>query len=242
MRKISLALAFLVLLCLVLALPGCATRTVQQKVVDEYGLTVKLRSHAKLFGETSPRGFDQPSVISAARLALILGAIEIDERESKDSTTRERRPAVPTRVLKQVARGLSLALAEASPDQEVVVLAVRKQAQHGIFNRKFLTSFVSYLKQDQIYFFFSRVDWPLDSKRAGDRLPEPHANEEVMPINTVGNATFKKVGSQGVRVDWQSPRFDPPAPAATSAASTAPPPDPTTAPPPATAPAAPPNQ
>jgi hypothetical protein len=222
MRKISLALACLALAFLVLALPGCVTRSVQEKVVDEYGLTIKLRSQAKLFGETSPRGFEQPSVISAPRLALILGAIEIDERERKDSSTRERRPAVPAKVLKRVARGLSLALAEASPDQEVVVLALRKQAQHGIFNRKFLTSFVSYLKQGQIYFFFSRVDWPLDSKRAGDRLPEPHPNEEVMPINTVGNATFKKVGSQGVRVDWRNPKFAPPATATAPTAATAP--------------------
>jgi hypothetical protein len=221
MRKSSLSLglslALLVGMALVFSLPGCATRTVQEKVVDEYGLTVKLRSQAKLFGETSPRGFDQPTVIPAARLELILRGLEIDERESKDSGTRERRPAVPTKIVKRVARGLSAALAQASPDQEVVVLAIRKQSQHGIFNRKFLTSFVSYLKKDNIYFFFSRVDWPLNPKRAGDRLPEPQPGEEVMPISTVGNATYQKVGSQGARVDWRDPQFAPPAaPAARS--------------------------
>ena len=155
------------LVLIALTLPGCVTRTVQQTVVDDYGITIKLRSQAKPFGEATPRGFEQPAVIPAPRLALILGGIEIDqsENESNQDSARERRPAIPSKLLKKVSRGLSKALSEASPDQEVVVLAVRKQRQHGLFHRKFLTSFVSYLKQDQIYFFLSRVEWPMDNKR-----------------------------------------------------------------------------
>ena len=212
MRKFSLLLAPIAMILTALALPGCVTRAVQQEVVNEYGLTIKLRSQAKPFGDPTPRGFEQPAVIPAPRLALILGGIEIDRRESdKDSakdSARERRPAVPSRLLKQISEGLSQALAEASPDQEIVVLALRKQAQHGLFHRKFLTSFVSYLKQGQIYFFFSRVEWPVDKNRAGDRLPEPQPNDRAMPIDTVGNDTYTKVGAQGVRVDWRSPTFD----------------------------------
>ena len=192
-----------------LALPGCATRSVQQTVVDGYGLTIKLRSQAKPFGETTARGFEQPSVILPARLALILGGIEIDVRADADSPTRERRPAVPARILKPVSEGLAKAFTEASPDQEVVVLALRKQLQHGVFHRKFLTSFVTYLKDGEIHVFFSRVDWPVDAKRAGDRLPEPRPNDRVMPITSVGNATYKKVGAQGVRTIWRSPAFGP---------------------------------
>ncbi len=190
-----------------LVLAGCATQTHQRKVVDEYGLTIKLRSQSKLFGETTPRGFEQPTVIAAPRLALILGGIEIDRREDEDSAIRERRPAVPAKILRQVSEGLSQALGAASPNQEIVVLAIRKKQQHGVFNRKFLTSFTCYLKGGQIYFFFSRLDWPLNAKRAGDRLPEPHPNDGVMAISTVGNATYQKAGNQGVRVDWRSPNF-----------------------------------
>jgi hypothetical protein len=209
MVQILLSLVFLSL-----ALPGCATRTVQQKVVDEYGLTIKLRSQARLFGAPTPRGFEQPTVIDPSRLALILGGIEIDQRASKDSVARERRPALPAKILKHVSEGLSRAFAEASPDQEVVVLALRKQLQHGVFHRKFLTSFASYLRDGEIYVFLSRVDWPLDPKRAGDRLPEPYPNDRVMPITTVGNALYKKVGAQGVRTDWRSPQFGLPSRAA----------------------------
>jgi len=186
---------------------GCATRTVQQNVVEEYGLTIKLRSQADWMGPPKARGFNQPAQIAAPRLAKILGGIEVDDRESEKSSVRERRPAVPAKILLKVSEGLEQAFAKASPDQEIVVLAVRKQMQHGVFNRKFLTSFTSYIKGDQIYFFFSRVDWPLNAKRAGDRLPEPHPNDEVMPISTVGNTTYEKAGSQGVRVHWRSPEF-----------------------------------
>ena len=48
----------------------------------------------------------------------------------------------------------------------------------------------------------------MDKKRAGDRLPEPQPNDQAMPIDTVGNDTYTKVGAQGVRVDWRSPTFD----------------------------------
>ena len=208
MRKFSLLLALIATSLATLTLPGCVTRSVQQEVVNEYGLTIKLRSQAKPFADPTPRGFEQPAVIPATRLALILGGIEIDRRESDEDSARERRPAVPSKLLKQISEGLSQALAEASPDQEIVVLALRKQAQHGLFHRKFLTSFVSYLKQGQIYFFFSRVEWPVDKKRAGDRLPEPQPNDRAMPIDTVGNDTYTRVGAQGVRVDWRSPTFD----------------------------------
>jgi hypothetical protein len=190
-----------------LGLMGCATTTVQKTVVDQYGLTIKLRSQAKPFGETTPRGFEQPTVIPAPRLALILGGVEIDKRADEDSVIFERRPAVPSKILGRVSEGLSQAFAEASPDQEIVVLALRKEHQHGIFHRKFLTSFVSYLKDGQLYLFFSRVEWPVDKKRAGDRLPEPSAGDRVMNITTVGNAVYQKAGAQGVRVDWRRPEF-----------------------------------
>ena len=133
-------------------------------------------------------------------------------REDADSPTRERRPAVPARILKPISEGLAKAFTEASADQEVVVLALRKQLQHGVFHRKFLTSFVTYLRDGEIHVFFSRVNWPVDAKRAGDRLPEPRPNDRVMPITSVGNATYKKVGAQGVRATWRSPAFGPVAP------------------------------
>ena len=58
------------------ALLGCATTSVQETVVDRNDLAIKLRSQAKPFGETTPRGFEQPVVIPASRLALILGGVE----------------------------------------------------------------------------------------------------------------------------------------------------------------------
>lgn len=190
-----------------LGLLGCATSTVQKTVVDQYGLTIKLRSQAKPFGDATPRGFEQPAVIPAPQLALILGGVEIDQRPDANSPVFERRPAIPSKILGKVSEGLAQAFAEASPDQEIVVLALRKELQHGVFHRKFLTSFVTYLKNDQLYLFFSRVEWPVDKKRANDRLPEPSPNDRVMNITTVGNAVYEKAGAQGIRVDWRRPEF-----------------------------------
>ena len=78
-----------------LGLLGCATNTVQKTVVDQYGLTIKLRSQAKPFGDATPRGFEQPAVIPAPQLALILGGVEIDQRPWPAAATRSRTSGRP---------------------------------------------------------------------------------------------------------------------------------------------------
>jgi hypothetical protein len=202
MRALTLALTALLLL------PACATRTVNDTVVDEYGLEIRLRSQRPWLGGTPvPRGFAHPARISPARLETILGGIQIDMRESEDSAIRERRYAIPRKILPDVADGLSHAFAEAGPDQEIVVMALQKRMQKGIFNRKYLTSFVTWIEGDDLVVQLSRLDWKTDQHRVGDRLPVPEVGEYVMPFTTVPNELYAVAGRQGVRVAWQSPVF-----------------------------------
>ncbi len=200
----ALALTLLV----ALALPACATRSVNQTVVNTYDLEVMLRSEKPAFGfKTLPRGYAQPVEISAARLQAILGGIQIDLRPSEKSAIRERRYAIPRKILSNVAEGLSTGLAEAGPDQQIVVLALRKQMQKGFFNRKYLTSFVAWVEGDQLVVQLSRIDWKTDQHRIGDKLPTPRVGEFVMPFTTVGNELYATAGRQGVEVDWRNREF-----------------------------------
>jgi len=193
---------------------GCATRTATDTVVDVYGLEVVLRSEKPMFGgKPVERDFDHPISISPARAETILGGIQVDMRESEDSLLRERRYAIPRKVLPQVAAGLSEALAQAGPDQEVVVRALRKQVQKGIFSRKYLTSFVAYAQDGLLYVHLSRIDWKTDEHRdAGnlrthDGMPWPNVGEYVMPFSTVESPLYALAGRQGVRIDWKSAVF-----------------------------------
>lgn len=202
MRALTLALLALLLL------PACATRTVNDTVVDEYGLEIRLRSQRPWFGATPvPRGFDHPARLSPARLETILGGIQIDMRESEDSAIRERGYAIPRKILPDVADGLSRAFAAAGPDQEIVVMALQKRMQKGIFNRKYLTSFVTWIEGEDLVVQLSRLDWKTDQHRVGDRLPVPEVGEYVMPFETVPSELYAVAGRQGVRVAWQSPAF-----------------------------------
>jgi hypothetical protein len=102
---------------------------------------------------------------------------------------------------------MAAALETAGPNQEVVVMALRKQMQKGIFNRKYLTSFIAYMKDDRLYLLFSRVDWKVDDKSARKKLPNPIRGEEVMAFRTVANENYRYAGRQGVEVLWQSAVF-----------------------------------
>lgn len=201
-------------LCLLLLtlvwLPACATRSSNHTVVENHVVQVDLRSQKPLFGfKTLPRGFDQPITISPARMEAVLAGIQIDIRPSDDSAIRERRYAIPRKILPKVAVAMSEAFAEASPDQELVVLALRKQMQKGLFNRKYLTSLIAYVEGGELYVHLSRVDWKTEEHRRGNKLPVPQIDEVVMPFATVPTELYATVGQQAVKVDWQSPAFGP---------------------------------
>ena len=192
-----------------LGLTGCITHSVTENVVDHYDLDIKLRGQKQWFGDYEPLGYDQPVTITAQRLANILGGIEVDIRKSKNSSVRERRNAISAKMLLSITKSLPQAFAKASPNQQVIVMALRKQMQKGVFNRKFLTSFTTYVQGDDLYVFFSRIEWQIDESSKNAKIPQPWPGEVVMPFDTVQTDGYELVGTQGVRVNWRSAQFGP---------------------------------
>ena len=203
-------LMVLLLAASLLSLPGCATRTVTESVVAYYDLDIKLRGQKEWLGGYEPLGYSQPVEITSERLASILGGIEVDVRKKKTSSVRERRSALSAKMLLNITEVLPKAFAEASGNQQVIVMAQRKQMQKGVFNRKFLTSFTTYVKGDDLYVIFSRIEWPIDETKKTTVIPQPWPGEVVMPFETVGTDIYELVGTQGVRVKWKNTNFGPP--------------------------------
>ena len=168
-----------------LGLTGCVTHSVTESVVDHYDLDIKLRGQKQWFGDYKPLGYSQPVTLSSERLANILSGIEVDIRKSKNSSVRERRNAISAKMLLSITKSLPKAFAEASPNQQIIVMALRKQMQKGVFNRKFLTSFTTYVKGDDLYVFFSRIEWQIDESSKNSKIPQPWPGEVVMPFDTV---------------------------------------------------------
>jgi len=210
-----------------LGLTGCITQSVTEKVVDHYDLDIKLRGQKKLFGSYEPLGYNQPVTISAQRLADILGGVQIDIRKSESSTIRERRGALSAKMLLSISKALPEAFAKASPNQQIIVMALRKQMQKGIFNRKYLTSFTTYVQGDDLYIFFSRIEWQIDESKKNVKIPQPWPGKKVMPFEAVATPGYELVGTQGVRVKWKRSQFGPSISDSNSAPPTKPAPTPT---------------
>jgi hypothetical protein len=191
------------LIAIAVALPGCITRTVREGVVEENDLEIVLRSERK-GGKEIERHFQQPATISAQRLSNILGALTIEDREGKVS---QQRAAIAYELLAPVSEGLSQAFAEADANQEIAVKAVRKEHRLGIFHRKYLTSFVTFLRDDYLYVFLSRIDWEIPKRREDDHLPEPRIGDRVMDFRTVPGGAILQNSSRSVLVRWQDPVF-----------------------------------
>jgi len=196
--------ALLLSLIASLVATGCITRSVTEPVFEQDLTQVVLRSQRK-GGETLPKGFQQPLSISAARMAHILSRIDI--RTGSDDG--ERGPAIPLEMLYVIADGMSKAFAKANPDQEVVVMAVRRGKHWGIFDRRYLTSLVAFARDDLIYIYVSRSDWEIPDTMKTE-LPQPSVDEQPMKFRLVVDKGMTLVGQQGVAVVWRDPIFQRP--------------------------------
>jgi len=180
---------------------GCLTRAVKEPVFEQDKTRVFLRSETK-GGETIPKGFGHPMVISAARMAHILSRIDL--RSADDDG--ERRPAIPLESLYVIGEGMAKALAKADPDQEVVVMSEWRGKHWGLFDRNYLNSLLCYVRDDLIYIQIARSDWEIPANLKTD-LPEPHVDEQTMKFHLVPSEGMTLVGSQSVAVSWRDPIF-----------------------------------
>ena len=195
------------LLCgvLVLAVVGCGTRTVRRTVVEDSGIEVTLRGQTK-GGVPVDKGFQHPAAISGVRLSHLLSRIDIrgDDEKSTDRT-----PAIPAEILFDVGDALSKGLSLADSSQEVVIMAKRRTRRLGVFNEDYLTSFVAFVRDDRLYIYLSRVDWPIP-KNPQDPVKEPQIDKPVMKFHVLPSEAMQAVSQQGVAADWRDPIFKTP--------------------------------
>lgn len=191
----------LLLPCLAaVALATACSTPVKEDVYSQDRIKVFLRSEKSWqFGPLVEKDFDHPLTISPVRVAHILS--RIDARRSG-----KREPAIPTDMLYPIAEGVSRALARAGSEQEVVVMAIRKQRHLGIFDNDFLTSFVVFARGPQLFVHIARLDWEVP-QRQREKPPEPQVGEERMAFRLYPSDGMELVDKQAVAVSWRDEIF-----------------------------------
>jgi hypothetical protein len=188
------------LLAACLALTGCITQPVMRKAYIDGGIEVSLRSD-KRFTTTVEKHYSHPVTIAPARMAHILSRLDIRRGIEKD-----RVPAIPTDILYSVAEGVTVALARATPDEQVVAQSIRKTKNMFVFDRNFLSNFIVYARGEQLYIHLSRSDWPIPVRRK-EKLPQPKIGEHPMDFKIFPGIATALIDKQSVVVDWRDPIF-----------------------------------
>ena len=199
-------------LCIALAVvcSACINRSIRVPVFDEEGTEVYLRAKKSGLGVVE-RGFDHPAQISPVRMAHILSRVDLRTPESKrflrSTKPSERIPAIPLKSLYVIADGLSKALAAADPNQEVIVRSVLKEKRLALFDHSYLTSFISYVQDDQLFIHLSRFDWEVPKSGREHKLPEPDVSREVMKFRLIPSEAMTLMAPQALAVDWRDSIF-----------------------------------
>jgi hypothetical protein len=182
---------------------GCITRTVRDTFYEDRSMWLVLRSQKK-GGEEIPRGFDHPFAISPSRMAHILSRIDIRLDDKKENA---RVPAIATESLFALADKLAGAFQAANPNQEIAVYSIRRHKRWGVFDHEYLTSFVTYVRDDLLYIHLSRSDWEIEQKGRTERLPAPNVGDYVMKFRVIPSEAMSQVDGQSVAVEWRDPVF-----------------------------------
>jgi hypothetical protein len=206
-RRSASAVALATLAAIAAAGSGCATRTVRETFYEDAATRIVLRSQTQS-GEAVERGFGHPMSVAPVRVAHILSRIDVRIEAKKGA---QRAPALPTEALYVVADHLSKAFRQADSTQEIAAYSIRRAKRFGIFDRRFLTSFVTYVEDDMLYIHLSRVDWEIPkSGTKAERLPEPRVGDYVMKFRVVPSEGMTQVDGQSVAVNWRDPLFKKP--------------------------------
>lgn len=196
----------ILLFCLLLAsqLVGCANGPRRHRIIDRRQVKVDLVREVKGF-KTQEKGYEHPAVVSKERLTHILGAVEVETREKDAGIVRQ--PAFHPDIVEPTAEALAEAFGQVGPNEEIGVLAIRKQRRIGIFHNKFLTSFLAYMEQGQLYLILRRVDWQIPQAKEKDPLPRPSRDRQPMNFRIVSGDHMFYIGPQALEIAWQDPVF-----------------------------------
>ncbi len=188
---------------LALALAGCAGY--QRNVLSEAGNDkVMLRGEQTFGGGAVEKNYDHPITISGARLAHILSRIDV---RTDDEDANSRKPAIPAEIVFELGEKLSNALAKASKDEEVVVIANRRERSLGVFSHDYITSFTAFVKGDLLHIRLYHLDWKQPQGGQQAKITEPVPDKQIMRFRVVPGQAISPEGPQGVAVSWRDPIF-----------------------------------
>lgn len=195
-------------LALVALLAGACISPVKQPVHQDGGIEISLRSDSRWF-RTIEKGYGHPVTIAPVRIAHILSRLDLRPPKGmilSMGDDEDRVGAIQTEMLYSLGEGISKALAAATPDQEVVVMAIRDTKRWGVFDHDYLTSFVAYVRDERLYIHLSRYEWEIP-KRRDERLPEPRVGDHPQRFRLHPGTAISLVNDQSVAIDWRDPVF-----------------------------------
>ena len=181
------------------------TRPIREDAFRDGTIEVFLRSEKRMT-RVIEKDYEHPLTIAPVRMTHILS--RIDMRAGKGKST-ERFPAIPTEMLFTIADGVAVALAKANSDQEVVVMAIRRYKRLHVFERKYLTSFVAYVRDERLYIHMARSEWEIPQRRQ-ENIPEPQVGDHPMKFRLYAGTAMTLVNPQAVAVEWRDPVFSRP--------------------------------
>jgi hypothetical protein len=187
---------------------GCGTRTVRETIYDDGQTGIVLRKQTR-GGEVIDPGYSHPLAIAPVRLAHILSRIDI--RTDTDDGS-ERLPALPTESLYVLADHLAVALGRADSTEEIAVSFIVRDKRWGVFDQRFLYSFITYAKGETLYIHLSRIAWeiPKTADTRKERLPEPRIGDFPMEFRVIPTTAMTPVDAQSLAVVWRDPVFSKP--------------------------------
>jgi hypothetical protein len=208
--RISSAACLLVTAALAVPLSACATRTIDDKVIDRDGIQVFLR-HRREQGEEVERGFAHPARISSQRLARILSSVEVQDSLRKGLLRKKvttRRAAFEEGRVGPLAEALSETFGQANSTHEIVLLSVRTERRYVVFARRFVTSFIAFIEGDALYLDLSRLRWEIPKDQEDERLPMPKRGDRVMSFRALPGPAARSAGPQLLAISWRDPVFE----------------------------------
>ena len=187
-------------------LSGCGPKLVRTPVFqkDQPSVRVELQRREQ-GGAAVPRGFEQPATIADVRIAHILGDLTFEGKDGKRQT------AIRSAFLYDLAGGIAVALAQATPDDEVVAAAFPEDRRFGIFTDNRVTSFRLHLEGDSMHIEFMAIEDPLEKEGAKVGYSEYQMPSELPVLAPtfvlVPSESITKLGSRGVAVAWRDEIF-----------------------------------
>jgi len=198
--------AFAMLAAMTILASGCVTRTVRNTFFEDSSTRIVFVQQ-KRGGQVLEREYAHPLQIAPVRMAHILSRLDV-RVETKKSI--QRIPAIPTEALYEIADHLANAFGKVDPNQYIVVYYTRRDKHFGIFDRRYLTSFLTFANDDSMFIQLSKLDWEIQKTGRREVLPEPSIDDETNAFRVVTSTGMMAANPNAVLVDWRHSVFKKP--------------------------------